>query len=182
MIAGLTALVLALSPAVRAAEPELWSAGAQEAALSGTITGWGYTYFAMFNGEARDCQWSEWSLAGQSLNSECGLWLESGCDTALAGRDPAVTASIRDVSELSDGKTPRSFQWKGGVPSTVGWGGVVIQMWTEDCAEIKEAKWRSRESPCCWRNARETTFAIPREARWMTVTTNDNHKVEWSLR
>ena len=154
-------------------------ARAQEPLRSGTITGWGFTFFAMFNGEARDCQWSEWEIEGtRGANPECRVWLDSGCDPALAGRDPAVSASIQDVSALADGATTRTFEWGS---DTSGWGGVVVQLWAADCTEIEQAKWRSRESPCCWSNARGTTFAIPPDARWMTVTTNDNHKVEWTL-
>lgn len=159
----------ALPSAVRADDP----------VRSGTITGWGYTFFAMFNGEARDCQWSEWDLGGvRGVNPECRVWLDSGCDPAWAGRDPAVTASIQDISELADGRTARTFQWGS---STSGWGGVVVQLWTADCTEIEDAKWRSRVGTCCWTDLSETTFAIPRQARWMTVTTNDNHMVEWTL-
>src|SRR5688572_5924417 len=73
------------------------SAARQEPLRSGTITGWGATWVAMFNGEARDCQWSEWRTGG---DPECLAWLKSGCNPALAGREPAVTASIEDVGEL----------------------------------------------------------------------------------
>lgn len=60
---------------------------------SGTITGWGHTWPAMFSGEARDCLWSE---GFPGANPECEAWVVSGCDLHLAGRNPAVTASIVD--------------------------------------------------------------------------------------
>ena len=162
-IAAIAGLLLALPSSVRAEEP----------LRSGMIIGGEYTYFAMNNGMAQDCQWP---------NPECRVWLASGCDPALAGRDPAMTASIEEVSQLADGTTTRSFDWTGGAPSAVHWGGVVVQFWAEDCTEIPGAAWRSLIAPCCWTNANGTTFAIPRQARWMTVTTNDNLKVEWALR
>lgn len=46
------ALAVALPSSVRAEEP----------LRSGTITGWGYTWPAMFSGEARNCQWDEWTF------------------------------------------------------------------------------------------------------------------------
>lgn len=170
-LVAVAALVVAL-PSTARAEPPL---------RSGSITGWGYTFFAMFSGEARDCQWSEWDLAGvRGVNPECRVWLDSGCDPAWAGRDPAISASIQDISDLADGRTSRAFGWSNATPG--GSGGVVVQLWRADCTEIEDAEWRSSQSPCCRTNAKRTAFVIPRQAQWMTVTTNDNHRVKWSLR
>lgn len=148
---------------------------------SGTIAGWGATWVAMFNGEARDCQWSEW-IAG--ANPECAAFLESGCNPALAGRNRAVTASIEDVAKIADGTTPRVFKWS--AISYPGWGiggGVVVQLWTKDCKEIRASLWRSAEwyGPGSWSNRPSTTLRIPSAAKWMTVTTNDTARLEWTL-
>ena len=158
------------------------SAARQEPIRSGTILGWGVTWVAMFNGEARDCQWSEWGAGG---NPECLAWLKSGCNRALAGREPAVTASIVGVADLADGMTPRLFQWR--AISYPGWGvggGVVVQLWRKDCTEIRSSKWRSVAwtSFTTWVHRTSTSFPIPAEATWMTVTTNDTAKLKWTLR
>lgn len=164
------------------------SAGRSTAAVqpkpvrSGTITGWGATWVAMFNGEARDCQWTEW-MAG--ANPECAAWLKSGCNSALAGRDPAVTASIVDISRLADGTTRRVFTWRAiGYPGFGIGGGVVVQLWRKDCTEIRTSKWRSAEwyGPRRWSNRTSTALTIPSSARWMTVTTNDTANLTWTLR
>src|SRR5688500_17012382 len=80
----------------------------REPVRSGTFAGWGATWVAMCNVEARDCEWTEWYGPG---NPERLAWLRSGCNPALAGRYPAVTASIENVAELADGTTARSFDW-----------------------------------------------------------------------
>lgn len=156
------------------------SVRAEEPLRAGTITGWGLTWPAMFSGEVRNCQWDEVASPWGSLNAECRVWLDSGCDAALAGRDPAVTASIEDVSDLADGATPRNFEWDAAVDD----GGVVVQLWTGECTEIEGTEWRSldRQGRCCsWIQHKSTTFVMPPDATWMTVTTNDTVMVEWTL-
>ena len=173
----LLAATVAVAAMTMTAAPSL--AARQEPVRSGTILGWGATWPAMFNGEARDCQWSEWDAGG---NPECLAWLESGCNPALAGREPAVTASIVDVADLADGTTRRAFQWR--ATSYPGWGvarGVVVQLWRSDCTEIRSSKWRSLNWTE-WTNRTSTSFRIPRAATWMTVTTNDTALLKWSLR
>ena len=157
------------------------SSARQEPVRSGTIAGWGATWVAMSNGAAKDCEWSDWNGPG---NPECLAWLRSGCDPALAGRNPAVTASIENVADLADGTTPRKFDWR--AFSYPGWstgGGVMIQLWRKDCTEIRSSKWLSVEwnEANEWTNRPTTTFRIPREAEWMTVTTNDTANLEWEL-
>ena len=173
VLAVVAALAVGLPTAVRANEP----------LRSGTITGWGYTWPAMFSGEARNCQWDEWALAGvRGANPECRIWLDSGCDPELAGREPAVTASIEDISDLADGATIRTFEWD--APPEADHGGVVVQLWNADCTEIGGTEWRSvnrRGSCCSWTQERTTTFVVPRRATWMTVTTNDTVDVRWTL-
>lgn len=158
------------------------TAAAPKPARSGTITGWGVTWVAMFNGQAKDCQWSDWDAGG---NPECLTWLQSRCDPALAGREPAVTASIEDVTTIADGTTPRVFTWRAArSPADVLSGGVVVQMWTKDCKEIRSAKWHSAvwQPNGGWTNRASTTLRIPSAARWMTVTTNDSANLQWALR
>ena len=59
MCISLVALVVAATTALAPV------AGAHpQSVRSGSITGWGATWPAMFNGEARDCQWSEWDAGG----------------------------------------------------------------------------------------------------------------------
>ena len=150
------------------------SAARQEPVRSGTITGWGATWVAMYNGEPRDCQWG---------NPECLAWLKSGCSPALAGREPAVTASIVDIADVADGTTSRELHWR--AISYPGWtvgGGVVVQLWREGCTEIRRSKWRSVDGTGSFPTRRSSTsFRIPRAAKWMTVTTNDTALLEWTL-
>lgn len=159
------------------------SAARPEPVRSGTITGWGATWVAMFNGDAKDCQWSEW-IAG--ANPECAAWLESRCNPALAGRNPAVTASIVDVRSIADGTTRRVFEWEAAAsyPGFSIGGGVVVQLWRKNCTEIRSSKWRSVlwHGPGDWHTRMRTPMTIPTSAAWMTVTTNDTIKVDWTLR
>lgn len=157
------------------------SPAADGPARSGTITGWGATWVAMYNGDAKDCQWTG---SGKGGNPECIAWLESGCNPSLAGRNPAVTASIENIGELADGTTQRDFSWR--ATSYPGWGtggGVVLQFWREDCTEIRSSKWHSLDRSRWPRltSRPDTTFVIPRDAEWMTVTTNDTANLKWTL-
>src|SRR5688500_13131207 len=45
------------------------------------------------------------------LAPDCVAWLQSGCNPALAGRDPALHTSIVDVSDLADGTTRRVLEY-----------------------------------------------------------------------
>ena len=126
---------------------------------------------------------------GEAVDGECQMvpdcvaWLESGCDPALVGREPAVTASIVDVADLADGRTPRSITLSG---TGLHWGEVLVQFWRStpgnmypwfDCREIAEASYLTGYP----RNS--APRAIPLGARWMTITTNiDNTTVTWALR
>lgn len=175
---GLSAAIAVAAITVLGTRP---SSAQQEPARSGTIAGWGATWVAMSNGEAKDCEWTDWNGPG---NPECLVWLRSGCNPALAGRNPAVTASIEDIAELADGTTPRDFDWR--ATSYPGWGmggGVVVQLWREDCTEITDSKWHSADwhGPGQVTSRRSTTFAVPRDAAWMTVTTNDTANLSWRL-
>ena len=122
---------------------------------------------------------------------DCLAWLQSGCDPALAGQDPVLTASIVDVGDLADGRTRRSFHMVAplGEPAHPPWGlypGTVVQLWRQNCTEIHHAKRHTIGSTarCEWQEkvgaleqppygvgvARCKAFRIPTAARWMTVS------------
>lgn len=174
---GLAAAV-AVASITMTAQPSIAS---QRPVRSGTIAGWGPTWVAMSNGEAWDCGASQMDRPG---NPECLAWLHSGCNPALAGRNPAVTASIENVGKLAGGTKPRHFNWS--AISYPGWGiggGVVVQFWRKDCTGIRASTWRSVEwyGPGRWDTRHSTTFRIPADAAWMTVTTNDTADLRWTL-
>lgn len=123
----------------------------------------------------------EYSLGGCQSTPECAAWLESGCDTALAGRDPGFMASIVSVRELADGRTRRTFRHTDGEPAALRWGGSpVVQFWRSDCSEIVTS--RLRTNPCDAYECKATTLRVPRNARWMTVTSyQDNVNLRWTL-
>lgn len=112
---------------------------------------------------------------------ECRAWVGSGCQPALTGRalterDPALMASIVDVADLAQRATSWRFDWKNGYSETSGW--VVVQLWRENCSEIRRKKWCSASdcdpyysnSPTWPRDHGSTTLRIPSSARFMTVT------------
>jgi hypothetical protein len=77
---------------------------------------------------------------------ECRAWVGSGCQPALTGRglterDPALMASIEDVADLAEEATSWRFDWENGYSDNAGW--VVVQLWREDCTEIRSKKWCS---------------------------------------
>ena len=107
---------------------------------------------------------------------DCRAWLQSGCNPALAGHDPALTASIVEVSALADGRTHRALGWS--APAKVH-PGVMIQFWRQDCTDFPDAEWHSVESrsTTCesrpgWPDGRNRCrpLRIPHGARWMTVS------------
>jgi hypothetical protein len=126
---------------------------------------------------------------GEAVDGECQMvadclaWLESGCDPALAGREPAVTASIVDVRGLADGRTPRSITLSG---IGLHWGEVLVQFWRStpgnmypwfDCQEVEGSSYLTGYP------RHERPRPIPLDATWMTITTNvDNTTVSWALR
>ena len=112
---------------------------------------------------------------------ECRAWVSTGCRPALTGRaltdrDPALMASIEDVGDLAEEVTSWRFEWRNGYSDIAGW--AVVQLWREDCTEIKSSKWCSvsgcdpySASPTSgWRDHGSTVFRIPSSARFMTVT------------
>lgn len=118
---------------------------------------------------------------------DCRAWLQSGCEPALAGHDPALTASIVDVSDLAGDRTRRSLHMV--APRIPPWGlypGAVIQFWRQDCTEIRFAKRHTigTNSGCEWQDgvARCKAFRIPTRARWMTISGYaTTARLSWSL-
>ena len=107
---------------------------------------------------------------------ECAAWLMSGCDPALAGRDPAWLASIVDVRTLAD--SDRRFRY--GVDSVgVVPGGVSIEFWTAGCRRISWARVWPRMPWLGW--TAWTHLPVPADAAWMTVTANDKVNLVWEL-
>lgn len=142
---------------------------------SGTIV---TTYGSSIDGEPDTCE----------AAPDCRAWLQSGCDPVLAGRDPAVSASIEDVSKIADGRTPWLFQLEACCRAKA-----TIQLWRPDCTEITGS--RQRSGGCfdtsIGQHCGLTSIRIPESATWMTVTANDGYlpwlvefplTVSWSLR
>lgn len=136
-----------------------------------------------------------------SMTPECAAWLQSGCDPALAGRNPAALTSIVDVSRLANGKTRHVLQYR----HTLLWSGVRIELWRGNCGKAGEclrpelsdpptyANWhglegllgcpqaqvrpRTRAGDTWW----PMTFVIPRGVKWMTVGASSAVNTEWTL-
>jgi hypothetical protein len=118
----------------------------------------------------------------------CAAWQASGCNAALAGREPAVGASIVPVRDLANGRTPRRFAFSMGLPAAWSWGYVTLQFWRSDCTEALPVRstWRSSSGRCelgvSGRDCGEAWFLISRTTAWVTVTpTGDNVNIDWSL-
>ena len=114
--------------------------------------------------------------SGCEYSADCLAWLVSFCQPALAGVDPAVTASIVDVGALADGRTRRTLQTT--APTIPPWGlwpAAVIQFWGAGCTEIPGAKQHmyGSSSRCEWYphpHMRCTALQIPTGAKWMTLS------------
>ncbi len=135
---------------------------------SGTIVSAVYT-----TSTAMDCQWLP----------DCRAWLESHCNPALTGRDPAWLTSIVDVADLADGTTPRVFEYRDvrrGGPPGANMGGVMVQFWREGCTEIPSSRWDPWDD-VTWEKSWGTTLAVPSGAKWMTVGGNDSINFVWTL-
>ena len=175
LLVAVTAVVLAaglvLSPA-RAEEPPL---------RSGTILGG--TGVKTGGGDPWEPPAAQRSGCEHAL--ECLAWLQSGCNPALTGHDPVLTASIVDVGDLADGRTSRGLNMV--APRVPPWGlfpGVVIQHWREDCSEIADAKVHTlgSDTPCRWDGHSRCQFRIPADARWMTVSGYvTTARLDWTL-
>lgn len=132
-----------------------------------------------------------WFVDGQTggcqVSPECAAWIYTDCDVDLtyAHGDSGVTASIVDIDELADGPSvERVFRFGAGDPWTPVYGGVQLQFWTSDCAELPDARWRSTDcdGDRSGRNCSSLRFRIPPTAKWMTVTGyQDNVHLDWTL-
>lgn len=165
IISATILLALILAPA------QIAAAGNRNPLRSGTIQGG--TGVEMAGGQPWENPAAERSGCQYAL--DCRGWLQSGCEPALAGHDPAPTASIVDVGDLAGDRTRRSFHMA--APSIPPWGlypGAVIQFWRQDCTEIRSAKRHTigSDARCGWQDevARCKAFRIPTRARWMTVS------------
>lgn len=97
-------------------------------------------------------------LIGCEMAPDCRAWLASDCDPDLTGRDPAVGASIEDVSKLRS----RTRNWVvEHADGAAAW--AEVELWRSDCTEIRGAGWGSGRCATC-------TLHIPASAKWMTVT------------
>ena len=147
-VATLVGLMLAPVPHAAADENEV---------RSGTIVTGG-THLSYFSGDR---------LNGCDIAPDCRVWLASGCEPALTGRPVGLTASIENVADLADGRS----RWRVELGSRPGTGMAEIQLWRQDCSEIRGSRWRTH---CLWQPSddycRSDTFRIPASARWMTVT------------
>lgn len=122
-------------------------------------------------------------VGGCQMAPECQAWIQSDCAPELTGREPALTASIENVSELADGRTRRPFRFGRAAPAGLVWGAVVVQLWRKNCTEIRGARWRSSDCDPSGGLCRSTRLLLPRSAEWMTVTsTPDNVNILWVLR
>ena len=137
-------------------------------------------------GSERGIGWPGQAVEGEcQIAPDCLAWLESGCDPALAGREPAVMASIVDVAGLADGRAPRFFSLSSFGGQGLRWGQVLVQFWRDEgthmypwfnCSEIAGTRFLTGydRSP--------SASVVPADAKWMTVTSNfDNVNVVWRL-
>jgi hypothetical protein len=157
------------SAAIWSAEP---SAAGPKPVRSGTIVGG--TGLELAGGQP----WENPALerSGCEYALDCLEWLHSGCNPALAGHDPVLTASIVDVGDLADGRTRRSLHTAAPkIPPWGLWPGAVVQLWRHNCTEIQSAKRHTigSDSSCEWDpypSVRCRAFRIPTDAKWMTLS------------
>jgi hypothetical protein len=167
-------LALILAPAqIAAAAPD------QEPLRSGTIEGG----TGVITGGGPPWENPAVQRSGCQYALDCLAWVQSDCDPALAGHNPALTASIVAVGNLADGRTRRSFRTVG-PPIPPLWPGAVVQLWRQNCTEILHAK-RHTNSSCesgVSTRTRCKAFRIPTGARWMTVSGNATTvHLSWAL-
>lgn len=186
LVAVLAVLIGALTMAAAPPAP-----AREQPPLSGTIISGVLT-----TGPAVEC----------GLQPDCLPWLQSGCQPALAGSDPAWLTAIVDVTRRADGRTRQTLVIRTGPPHGRILGGVFVQFWRSDCTEVRSASWHSfydcgpgrdpyrpygPRPPCEQHRTADaighrldwvrTRFRIPRGVAWMTISANDNINIRWSL-
>jgi hypothetical protein len=97
-------------------------------------------------------------LLGCEAAPDCRAWVARDCDPALTGRDPAFVTSIEDVAGLATVSSLWRFEHAPGAAAYAD-----VQFWRDDCTEIIGARWGSGQRGASY-------LAIPRSAKWMTVT------------
>ena len=110
----------------------------------------------------------------------CAAWLQTGCEPALAGSDPALHASIVDVAELAGSE--RRFGIRGGVG--INWGRVIVQFWTDGSENPMAALYCEElfATPSRWSCGYGCIVTIPAGAKFMTVSSGpDNTDIRWTL-
>jgi hypothetical protein len=109
----------------------------------------------------------------------CSTWLQSQCSPALAGKNPALHASIVDVADLAGGSRERVFWVQQGVG--INWGRYIIQFWTG--TKLSSYRWCREMLDARVSGYAYSRFRIPSGARWMTITSSpDNTQIKWNLR
>ncbi len=99
------------------------------------------------------------NLIGCEKALDCRAWLASDCDPDLTGRDPALSASIEDITGLAALSSVWKFEHAPGAAAYAD-----VQFWRNDCTEIKRARLGSGQCKgYCF-------LWIPSSAKWMTVT------------
>ena len=180
-VAGLTFALIVGTAAMSSAGQSAQSGPARLPARSGTIlTGTG---LEMGGGQPWENPMFERS--GCEYSAECAAWLLSGCDPALAGVDPAPSASVVDVADSGGSRWPRSLHLS--APTVPPWGlwpGVVVQLWGADCTEIAKVHTIGDDVPCEWAGGQSARceLRIPAEAAWMTLSAYaTTAQLSWSL-
>lgn len=129
-----------------------------------------------------------WRESGCAHAADCQAWLLSRCNPALAGIEPAVTASIVDVGSLANGRTRRTlYTTAPKIPPWGLWPNVVVQFWRQSCTEIDIPTF---DTPGSGTRCRYDPFPairceglrIPRGAKWMTLSgTLTTAHLTWTL-
>lgn len=146
MVLGLTVGSLVTAEA-KSVAPAHGATAEQEPARSGTIV----SSVAGLHPDA---------LIGCEMAVDCRAWLDNDCDPDLAGRDPALSASIEDVSRLAARSPIWILEHPPGSAAHAD-----VQFWRKDCTEISKARRGSRRCHVC-----SVRLMMPASAKWMTVT------------
>jgi hypothetical protein len=142
-----TALVVGL--AIPLAAP----AGADGPVRSGTVVGSAVVIFL--------------GPVGCDYTPDCRAWRAAGCDPLLAGRDPAVMASIVDVRDLAG--TWRSLAIE--FPYSSGWLGPIWEFWSADCVQMGQLEEV--------RSGRQ--FVVPEGAARLTIPSAGVGAYRWAI-